>query len=234
MKLTLTSNPAAFRLRTVFMFSLLCVVVQLQASVRYVKPVASGTGDGSSWADASDNLQAMIDASGTGDEVWVAAGTYKPTTTNDRSISFVMKNGVAIYGGFNGTETLLSQRNWVTNVTILSGDIGTVGDNSDNSYHVIFNNNNGLNSTAVLDGFTITGGKTSGSFGDFGGGMANKSSSPTVSNCIFSGNTSLAGGGMANDASSPAVSNCTFSGNSASSQGGGMFNNNNSSPTVSN
>ena len=88
--------------------------------IKYVKPVASGTGDGSSWANASTDLQAMINASGT-TEVWVAAGTYKPGVT--RSDAFIMKNNVAIYGGFTGTETLLSQRNWTRQVTILSGDI---------------------------------------------------------------------------------------------------------------
>ena len=46
---------------------------------RYVKPVATGTGDGATWADASADLQGMINASASGDEVWVAAGTYKPT-----------------------------------------------------------------------------------------------------------------------------------------------------------
>ncbi len=208
-----------------------------QATTKYVKPTASGSGDGSSWANASDDLQAMIDAAGT-TEVWVAAGTYKPTTGTDRTVSFVMKNGVAIYGGFNGTETQLSQRDWETNVTILSGDIGTVGDNADNSYHVIFNNNNGLDSTAILDGFTITGGNANDSTlpHSFGGGMYNNSSSPVVINCIFSGNSAAtAGGGMYNyPSSSPELTNCTFSGNSAAYFGGGMLNFDSSSPELTN
>jgi len=68
-------------------------------TIRYVKPTTSGTGDGSSWANASNNLQAMINASAANDQVWVAAGTYKPTTGTDRTISFSMKEGVAIYRG---------------------------------------------------------------------------------------------------------------------------------------
>jgi len=49
------------------------------AVIRYVKPIATGTGDGSSWVNASGNLQAMIDAAIINqDEVWVAAGKYFP------------------------------------------------------------------------------------------------------------------------------------------------------------
>src|SRR5690606_20500191 len=106
-------------------------------------------------------------------------------------------------------------RNWVTNMTTLSGEIGGAG-NGDNSYHVIYNNNNGLNSTAVLDGFTITGGNANDD--DYpnsdGGGMFNSNSSPTATNCSFSGNSAnFSGGGMYNSSSSPTVTNCSFSGN---------------------
>ncbi len=47
--------------------------------------------------------------------------------------------------------------------------------------------------------------------------MYNTNSSPTVSNCTFSGNTAAgSGGGMANyNNSGPTVTNCNFSGNEA-------------------
>ncbi|GAB3708228.1 hypothetical protein GCM10027592_43120 [Spirosoma flavus] len=74
-----------------------------------------------------------------------------------------MKNGVAIYGGSEGTETALSQRVLSTPLaTILSGDIGTTGNAGDNSYHVI-SNLPGLTTSAVLDGFVITGCNANGS-----------------------------------------------------------------------
>ncbi|MBL7818545.1 MAG: hypothetical protein JNL70_26335 [Saprospiraceae bacterium] len=59
---------------------------------------------GTSWSDASGNLQAMIDASDNGDEVWVASGNYKPTSAIDRFAFFSMKASVKIYGSFAGTE----------------------------------------------------------------------------------------------------------------------------------
>ena len=189
----------------------------------YVKWNAAG-GNGTSWADAYTDLQSALSAAVTGDQIWVAAGVYKPTATGDRYQSFQMKNGVAIYGGFVGTETSRSQRNWATHITTLSGDIGILGNNTDNCYHVI-SNPSGLDNTAVLDGFTIIGGNANGS-GNFvfGGGLFNNQSSPTITNCTFSGNSGTWGGGMYNyQSSSPTVTNCTFSGNSASS-GGGMHN----------
>lgn len=211
-----------------------------QASVKYVKQTASGTGDGSSWANASDDLQAMIDAAVSGDEVWVAAGTYKPTNCSpcsgtDRSIFFAMKEGVAILGGFPATGNPgIFNRNWTANVTTLSGDIGILGDNSDNSYNVIRNTNNGLTTSAILDGFTVSDGNADSPSYNNGGGMFNFSTSPKVVNCLFENNASDSfGGGMHNIISSPDVINCTFSGNSAGSSGGGM-NNISSSPTLTN
>ncbi|MEI6140339.1 MAG: right-handed parallel beta-helix repeat-containing protein, partial [Mariniphaga sp.] len=199
----------------------------------YVNSSATGLNNGTNWANAYTSLKNAITAAGKYYEIWVAAGTYKPTTGTDRTISFNMKNDLAIYGGFAGTETLLSDRNWTTNVTILSGDIGTTSDNSDNSYHVVSNTD--LNSTAILDGFSIQGGNSP----DYGGGILNSGSpsssgpltyiigsSPMLVNLIISGNTAiLGGGGMYNGSSSPALTNCTISGNSTAGNGGGIFNN---------
>ena len=89
------------------------------------------------WATAYTDLQAALAAAASGDEIWVAAGTYTPTATADRTISFAMKNGVAIYGGFDGTETTRGERDPSVNVTILSGDIGTPRLFGDNSFHVV-------------------------------------------------------------------------------------------------
>jgi parallel beta-helix repeat protein len=88
-----------------------------------------------------------------------------------------------------------------------------------------------VGSTTKLDGFTITNGSA-----NHGGGMYNYRSSPTVTNCTFSGNTAANhGGGMHNyENSSPTVTNCTFSNNTATLRGGGMHNYGNSSPTVTN
>ena len=200
-----------------------------------VVPAGAISGNcGYDWEHGCEIQHALATKSVSGDELWVKTGTYKPTTLTDRTVSFVLKSGVALYGGFAGTETSREQRNWATNVTTLSGDIGTTGNNSDNSYHVV--TGSGTNSAAVLDGFTITGGNANGSDpNDIGGGMLNDAGSPTLTNLTFSGNSATKyGGGMSNLESSPSLTNVTFSGNTAYDSGGGMYNYENSSPTLTN
>lgn len=190
--------------------------------------------NGNSWSEAYNYLQTALGQSISGDEIWMADGTYKPTTGTDRNESFTLKNGVKIYGGFSGSENLLSSRNFTTNKVILSGDIGTMNDNSDNSYHVV----TGVTG-ATLDGVTISYGNaddtTLNTTSNNGGGMYNLSSSPTLSNIIFSNNSSSnRGGGMYNrEYSSPAMTNITFT-NNTSGRGGGIYNYTYSSPVMTN
>ncbi|GAB3707632.1 fibronectin type III domain-containing protein [Spirosoma flavus] len=226
-------------LRLVLLLIILpCLSLNAQAqTIRYVKPSVSGTGDGTSWANASGDLQAMITASTSDNQVWVAAGTYIPTSTtgpDSRTISFSMKSDVAIYGGFAGTETTLNQRNTTANPTILSGEIGAPNSTTDNSYHVI--SNTAVTGTAILDGFTIRGGNANGSGTNqrIGGGMLNTASSPQISNCFFISNIASDGGAMYSQSNSnPSILNCAFLNNTASSFGGGLYVNS-SSPTLTN
>ncbi len=233
----------------------------------YVDADASSGGDGTNWATAYKYLQDALPDASSGDEIWVVEGTYQPdansanpTGTNDRTATFQLTNGVAFYGGFAGGESSLNERDLKTNKTILSGDLDgndVQVDNpedlfeeptrAENSYKVV--TGSGTDATAVLDGFTITGGFRPGMYNDagsptvtncifsensaslHGGGMRNlDGSNPTVSNCTFSDNFD---GGMYNEESSPTVTNCTFTGNWAT-EGAGMYNEEHSSPTVTN
>jgi predicted outer membrane repeat protein len=227
-------NAVSRRLPVLLVISLLLMLAPFQAAratrdpgVRYAKPAASGAGACTSWEDAC-TLQTALTTAINGDDIWVAAGTHKPTAGTDRTATFQLKNGVALYGGFAGTETAWTERNPSVNVTVLSGEIGALG-NSDNSYHVVTGATG-----AILDGFTITAGNCSSvpSPNNRGGGMYNNFSSPTLTNVTFSGNAAAYGGGMQNNGSSPTLTNVTFSGNSAD-YGGGMENVN-SSPTLTN
>jgi len=238
----------------VFLFFLLLTLMLTPTSavraggVRYAAPSAMGSGNCSSWANAC-TLQTALAGAASGDEIWVKMGVHYPGS--NRTDTFTLKNGVALYGGFAGTETMRDQRNWQTNKTILSGDIDQndnhggdyINENAsqivgNNAYHVVTSNVTGP--TTVLDGFFITAGQANGSSNDGGGGgMYSSGSSPKITNVTFSGNSAIHyGGGMRNYSSSPTLTNVTFSGNTASGNtfcyGGGMFNEESSSPTLTN
>ncbi len=229
-------------------------------AIIYVR--SGSTGNGSSWNNAFGTLQSAIAASSAGDQIWVAAGTYTPGS--ERTDSFALKNEVKIYGGFAGTETSLNQRNINDNVTILSGDIGTVGDDSDNSYHVVTAEGSfisPISTNTLLDGFTISDGNANGSTDDGnGGGVFLDNANPTLSNIIFTENNATNGGGLYsengsnpiltnttfefntatngaaiyNDLSSPQITNGTFRLNVANSLGGAIYNTSSSNPTIIN
>ncbi|MBB3838358.1 hypothetical protein FHS57_002363 [Runella defluvii] len=206
----------------------------------YVNASASGNNSGRSWADAYTDLQSALNGArnfpSCVSQIWVAAGTYKPTAdasgntspADARMKSFVMVNGVAIYGGFNGTETQLTARNWRSNPTILSGNIGDTGIDTDNSYRVINNNftsGSPLGNTAILDGFIVEKGYANGGFPlSLGAGMWNSNASPNIQNCVFRNNYAVSGGGMFNDNSSSSITNCLFLNNTATTAGAGISN----------
>ena len=199
----------------------------------YVNDDTTRLNNGTSWLDAYLSLQTALADSCT--EIWVASGVYMPIIGTNRAATFQLKSGVAIYGGFYGTETTLEERDPLTNYTILSGDIdyndnqspitnlATVTGNTTNSYHVVTGATG-----ATLDGFTITAGNANGGYQEpcnqqCGGGMFNVNSNPTISNVTFIGNAAFYGGAMNNESSAPAISNSTFSGNMADNYGGGIY-----------
>lgn len=212
-------------------------------TTRYVKPLATGNGNGNSWLNASADLQDIINISSAGDQIWVAAGTYKPNrrgdnlfviTPNDPYNSFVLKEGVKIYGNFSGTETELSQRilptfnETVSYSSILSGDFsnndtvegsgGTllISNNEENAHHIVIcvgSEAVPISNNTVLNGFTIKGSyHTNNSFGMLVNGVGIND-----------------GGGISNYYGSPAISNVLVTNNFTSNSGGGIYNFNSSS-----
>ena len=199
--------------------------------------IAAPIQNGNSWATAYGNLQTALSSAPAGSEIWVAQGTYKPTNTSTKTISFNIPSGAVVYGGFVGTEASLSQRNFTINPTILSGEIGSLVNVQDNSFHVVLFD--GANSTTRLDGFTIQEGNanyTASAYNGFpsasilpvsvndGGGIAlDNGSSPTIINCRIINNRAIIGGGLfATSGSMPTVINCVFMGNE-STFGGGVY-----------
>ncbi len=173
---------------------------------------------GLSWSEAFASLADAMQVSTPGDEIWVAEGTYTPSDGTDRFASFALKSGVKVYGGFQGTETNRSQRDPDTHLTTLSG---ILADGQSRSYHVV--TAAGADSTAVLDGFTITGGKADGAANEGrGGGLLLTDSEARLLSLEIVDNTAAYGGGMY---ASGAVylSGTTFTTNYAGAHGGGLY-----------
>jgi len=193
-------------------------------SIIYVNSNATGSNNGTSWANAYTNLQSALSIAFINDDIWVATGVYKPTSTNDRSISFVMKNGVDFYGGFNGSETALNQRTIIDNPTYLSGDIGAQGNNTDNSTKVVKIQN--FTTPFTMDGFRVVSGYDASSSGK-GAGMYlinNSGTQITIRNTILYNNYAYhSGGGMIIDNSNTTFHNCEFLYNSSFNYGGGAI-----------
>lgn len=220
----------------------------LSAQVLRVRAGAPPGGDGSSWASAIGDLQtALLRAQlQPTSALWIAAGTYRPSVS-DRTVSFVLPDGVALRGGFAGTETSPDQRDLVANVTVLDGDL--LGDDQpgfvnygDNSFRVV--SGSGLGSVEI-DSLTVRGGSRGTGTGLFlvagdvqllrlvakenlgignnndGAGMWVSASTLTADDCEFSDNRTTTGGGALLEGPMLATfRRCTFRGNFATAGAG--------------
>ncbi|MEM6398334.1 MAG: hypothetical protein AAF741_18425 [Bacteroidota bacterium] len=220
-------------MKKVFLF--VCLIVSaasVAAQIYYVSPEGNGL-SGLSWDDAISLEDALAKVEH-GGEIWMKEGTYLSSSSGNRNESFVIPSGVAIFGGFKGHETSVAQR--VSSAkTILSGDIGRMGDNSDNAFTVVKLVD--ADESTLLDNITITGGQSMEMTRDrnrtsAGGGLyiisERATSQPHIQNCTFIDNRARYGAavyidGTKNDAA-PTFYNCQFISNTASFKGGGIYN----------
>jgi len=206
--------------------------------VLHVDQRARGAGNGTSWQNAFTNLQEALRLAATlpaVKEVRVAKGIYSPAgPSGEREATFQLINGVAIRGGYGGIGGRNADaRDTHAHQTVLSGDLNgndvqldkprdllEEPNRNDNSFHVLTGSY--TNATAVLDGFTITGGHANVFPNTLGGGMLNDWGSPTVLNCTFTSNSAVASAGMSTLYGSPTIKECIFEGNCARNSGAGI------------
>lgn len=232
----------------------------LSTRIRYVKSVATGTGDGSSWENASGNLQNMIDELAKNNpqnlpgEVWVAAGTYVPQVQvisgTTYSASFLMRDGISVYGGFAGGESSKQEREvgkmpWnFVNKTILEGSYYEHSKTSWNesnhkwtltsdSRHVVFfsplpsEGKSGFDKSTILNGVTIRGGYAQGGEGvadfmtDRGAGVY-MGINATLEKCIVTENSSTGNGGAVYMYGGRVMNSLIYN-NNADGDGGGVY-----------
>jgi len=159
--------------------------IVVKTKIIYVNELATGNNDGSSWDNAFSDLNDALNIAKYGDEIWVAKGTYYPTDTLDRTISFEIPSGVKIFGGFNGTEKTLNERNYKNNKSVLSGNIdhSTSGSNTNNSYHILTLNNV---TNIEINGFEICDANNEDTEIDYGAGiLCNNTGDIVIKNIII-------------------------------------------------
>ncbi len=192
------------------------------AQATYVDLNATGSNNGSSWADAYSDLQTALATTSSG-EIWVAQGRYRPAPVGQPTVSFTLRNNVALLGGFQGNESSSGQRDPETNLTYLDGDLA--GDDTygsgwnwwqynwtgagENCGRIV--DGTGVNSSAILDGFHIVS-----AYGDnspvweYGGGLTIETGSPTIRNCTFQYNSMGYGAAVYIGGGSPRFENCVI------------------------
>ena len=189
--------------------------------------VVGGLQNGTSWTNAYSSYQVALTAAAQFDSLWVADGTYYPGNSGDNAATFYAAFRAKSFGGFSGfnglQETSLSQRNWITNLTILSGDLDQSGGfSAADAYHVV-TSVGGLDTTSVFDGFRITGGNAiGGGSNDRGGGVYYFGSGIRLLNCDIRNNRSLNFGGAIFGNGQLSMDR-SFIRNNTSNEGGAMY-----------
>src|SRR5690606_27744008 len=123
------------------LFPFLIVTGRSFARIIYVKK--GETGAGTSWQDAAADLHMVLQTAAYGDQIWVCEGIYTPTqctscSYDDRNTSFVIPDGVEVYGGFAGVENSLSERDFLERKTVLSGDIDSDSAPGNNAFTIVY------------------------------------------------------------------------------------------------
>lgn len=213
-------------MKQLFTLSFLFFNVFLHSQTLFVKANAVGANNGTSWLNAYVSLDAALAVAVPGQEIWVGAGTYKP------AISFALQTGVSLYGGFNGTETALQQRNPSLNLCILNGDLlgndvtgNFILNRLDNVQHVVTVFANASTQAALIDGFEIRGGQTltgtaNPDLSRRGAGVL-AGAKAIVRNCRFADNFGESGAGLAAIGTASdgiVVDGCVFEANQATEQ----------------
>eukprot|EP01083_Nonionella_stella_P174170 603045_1 len=193
-------------MQSLLILSLLVYKSICDAQIIYVNEASKTNGDGKSWSTAFQDLQSALKISTAGSSIWIAQGTYYPTTfKSNRNATFLIFHPLKLYGGFLGTETTTDQRPNPLAFTVLSGNIGDTSLSTDNSYHII----TFTTDSSLLDGLIIADGYATDDTHSndpscstcFGGGiwMPCDSRRPvqlTINECTFKSNTALSGGAI--------------------------------------
>ena len=194
-----------------------CVGSEAFTGIWFVDASHEGRATGLFWTAPYTRVdQAMLRARD-GDQVWIAAGRYRPSGPG-RSV-MRMVDGVEVYGGFQGDELEVGARQEPLLPTVLDGDFGGDGRDANDAEHVVVGA-----SRALLDGFTVTGGNRPVA-DDLGGAglLAEAVDALVVSRVVFRENLAQLGGGVLVRGGAVVFEDVLFDANTATAGGGGLF-----------
>ncbi len=196
---------------TFFIFVFSTIIANAQKIIFVDANNTSSVKNGLSWQTALDNLQtALVSATASNNQVWVAKGVYYPTNDNNKDTAFIVNKGVKFYGAFEGSEKSIYERKLNKNTTILSGNIGSKADSTDNSYNIIRCIN--CDSSTIIDGFQIEAGYA-----------YNSDALEPVEGHMKCGSGVFIDGISQGINASPIIKNCKFYNNAARTQGGAIY-----------
>ena len=155
------------------------------------------------------SIQDAIDSAAQGDVIYIAPGTYFPSTTINTRGKAIRLLGQT---GANGSRVIIDGLDQIRVLACTSGET----------------------EYTRIENMVIQNGLAIGSFpDDLGGGMLITGSSPVVKDCLFKENIAGNGGGVCvYSYSEPTFENCEFAENEALNLGGGILNIANSKPQV--
>ncbi|HIN83350.1 MAG TPA: hypothetical protein EYM90_00450 [Phycisphaerales bacterium] len=206
----------------------------------YVDISNTAPGSGTDWDSAFTYVQDALNIATGNDQIWIAEGTYTPTDTDNqkdpREASFRIHSSLEIYGGFQGNETSISQRDPYLYRVILSGDLygdDDFGGMNENAYHVIQIDGN-VAAEPILDSlFIVSGNADDAGANKYGAGIIVINSSVSsglsakISECTFISNNAENGGAIATYTSNDRLflDRVIIRNNNAEQNGGAIYNN---------
>lgn len=190
-------------MKMLFVLAVMCagLFTSLRADTLYVAAFANAGGDGTSWSTAYRSVDYALASWKQGDEIWMAQGTYQIV-----SAGYSIKNGMHLYGGFRGNETLREERDWYRRKTILTSAKG----------NVIFKMTD-CDSSTRIDGFVLEGTEQC--------AISVRGGAPRIFNCHFRNTYSVVNGSAIHvaDAGRVRIEFCTFENCKAGLYGGAIY-----------
>lgn len=140
------------RLFSLLVFGAFLLINTIDAQVWYISPEASGNQSGESWTNSSSEIHEIVKKAIPGDQLHFLEGSYDCKSWSSELFAMIRKKQLSMYGGFNGTESSISDRFPRRNTSVLR-NLLVEKNNQKNKLHL--KDSPGYKSEFAFDGFAI-------------------------------------------------------------------------------